>query len=344
MKKRFIIIAIYLLVAIALQTSVLALINYKYLAGFSAPDKVVDSKPIEAPKPVEKKNLIEAGASDIKASESNKYVSYIKDNQLKYLILDKYDMAIASEVKPYLYIWLYDDKILYINNVKSNTNNYEFYIYDIDKKEKNLVATLKLQDENAQLEKVINSSLKNLLFVKVKSYGKVQVMKLNTQQGVFEDVNTQSRDIEDLLVIPHEDKIIYNTKALNKFYISYISKTIALKENGQQVLLGVDSSDKVFIGISKNDVITSIYYGLINEGIDSWTKVQVKNSVKRDNILISKDGKIFELNAETQIIKSVVGDKELTYKGTYLNMKDNNIISIKDNEIIVNKPESVVKN
>ncbi|GKU27625.1 hypothetical protein [Clostridium folliculivorans] len=344
MKKRFIIIAIYLLVAIVLQTSVLALINYKYLAGFSVPDKVVSSKQIEAPKPVEKKNLIEAGAIDIKASESNKYVSYIKDNQLKYLILDKYDLSVASDVKPYLYIWLYDDKILYINNIKSDTNNYEFYIYDIDKKEKNLVATLKLQDENAQLEKVVSSSLKNLLFVKVKSYGKEKIMKLNTHQGVFEDVNTQSRDVEDLSVIPHEDKIIYNTKSLNKFYISYIGRTIALKENGQQVLLGVDNSDRVFIGISKNDAITSIYYGLINEGIDSWTKVQVKNSIKKDDILISKDGKIFELNAETQIIKSIVGDKELTYKGTYLNMKDNNILSIKDNEVIVNKSESIVKN
>ncbi|GFZ34531.1 hypothetical protein CSC2_50570 [Clostridium zeae] len=344
MKKRFIIIAIYLLVAIALQTSVLALINYKYLAGFSAPDKVVESKPVEAPKPVEKKNMIEADASDIKASESNKYVSYIKDNQLKYLILDKYDSVVASKVKPYLYSWLYDDKILYINNIKDNTNNYEFYIYDIDKKEKNLVATLKLQDENAQLEKVVNSSLKNLLFVKVKNYGKEQVFKLNTQQGVFEDVNTQARDIEDLLVIPHEDKIIYNTKSLNKFYISYISKTIALKENGKQVLLGVDNSDRVFVGISKNDVITAIYYGLINEGIDSWTKVQVKNDIKKDNIMISKDGKIFELNPETQIIKSVVGDKALAYKGTYLNMKDNNILSIKDNEVIVNKSEAMVKN
>jgi hypothetical protein len=344
MKKRFIIIAIYLLVAIALQTSVLALINYKYLAGFSVPDKVVESKPVEAPKPNEKKNMIETDANDIKASESNKYVSYIKDNQLKYLILDKYDVAVASETKPYLYSWLYDDKILYINNIKNNTNNYEFYIYDIDKKEKNLVATLKLQDENAQLEKVVSSSLKNLLFVKVKSYGKEQILKLNTQQGVFEDVNTQSRDIEELLVIPHEDKIIYNTKSFNKFYISYIGKTIALKENGQQVLLGVDNSDRVFIGISKNDIITSIYYGLINEGIDSWTKVQAKNNIKKDNVLISKDGKIFELNAENQIIKSVVGDKELTYKGTYLNMKDNNILSIKDNEVIVNKAESIVKN
>ncbi|QAA30213.1 hypothetical protein [Clostridium manihotivorum] len=336
MKKRFIVISVYVLVAIILQTSVLAFINYKYLAGFSEEDKTVESKNVHVePKPVEKKNLIEDNAVDIKVSDSSKYVSYIKDNQLKYMDLEKKELKLVTDSKPYIYKWLYDDKILFINNI-AETSNYDFYIYNLETGEKKLVTTLKLKDENEKIDNIINSTLKNLIFIHVKGYGRSRLLKLNIEQAVFEDVAIQCTNIESLFVIPHEDKVIYKGENVNRLYISYIGKNILFRENGQQVLLGVDDSDRVFVGIQRGEFITSVYYGLINEGLDSWTKIQVKGNVKKEDIIITRDGKILENNQTDKVIRSVVGDKEMKYKGTYLSIDKSNILSIINNEVTIN--------
>jgi hypothetical protein len=336
MKKRVIIISVYVLIAIILQTFVLAFINYKYLAGFSDEGKTVQAKKVEIPvKPVEKKNIIEEKAEDIKSSDSNKYVSYIKDNQLKYMDLEKKELKIVSDSKPTMYKWLYDDKILFINNT-AQTYNYDIYIYDLATGEKKLVTTLKLKNESEKIDSIVNSTFKNLVFIHVKNSGKSEILKLNIAQGILENVNIQCKSIESLSVIPHEDKLIYKGENVSRLYISYINKSILFRDNGQQVLLGVDDSDKVFVGIQQGEFIKSVYYGLINEGIDTWTKVQIKSDLKKDDIIITRDGKILENNKADKVIKSVVGDKEFRYKGTYLSINKSDVLSILDNEVIIN--------
>ena len=326
--KKFI---IFLVVAIILQGSILLIINYKFLKGFSAENRVTS---VKEPQEI-KKNLIDEKAVNIKSSNNGEYIAYMKENKLNYLILNNFKKDSIDNISPIYYKWLYNDDLLLVENNKEDGNKFIFYSYNIKNRDKRLIANLVVEDKQAEIEDIQNSSLKNLIFVKIKSANNNEIYKLNIQNE-FEKVKLVSDTIRDMAVIPHEDKLIYNTENYNRFYVTYVGTNFSIPEKGKLTLLGIDKSDRVFVAIEQGGEIKKIYYGLITENIDSWSKIQIKENIKLNQVYLSDSGNVFVFNDNEGKIKSLVGDKEFNYQGKLLKVMEDRVISIKNGEVIIN--------
>ena len=214
-------------------------------------------------------------------------------------------------------------------------DKFNFYSYNIENKEKKVIGNLVVEDTKAEIEDIQVSPLKNLIFVKIKNFNNNEVYKINVQNE-FEKVKLVSNSIKDMAVIPHEDKLLYNTENYNRFYISYVNRNFSIPERGKITLLGIDKSDRIFLAVEDGEEIKKIYYGLITENIDSWSKVQIKDPIKLQDIYLSESGKIFIFNDNEGKMKSLVGDKEFSYEGKFLKLIEDKIITIKNGEVIIN--------
>ena len=114
MKKYLKNFAIFLAIAIILQGTVLFIINYKFLNGFSSENTVVSNKEPEEIK----KNIIDEGAVNISSSNKGEYVAYINEEKLNYLILNKFEKNIIEDITPIYYKWLYNDELLLVEKNK----------------------------------------------------------------------------------------------------------------------------------------------------------------------------------------------------------------------------------
>lgn len=342
MKKKIKIICIFAAVSFILQTGVLLILNNKVFEGF-ADDNNSPSKNIAAASEAEKKEEadkkeqaakketikidISSDAKNISIARSNKYIAYIEDDKINYVDTKTNEKKSVDDIVPQYYKWTADDNIVIAAKNKNYRNRVDIYIYDINENNLKKIQQIKLESSESKVDEIICSPYKNIFFVKVNNDNVDKLYKVNIKNEI-ETVETVTKNISSMAVIPHEDKIIYKSDALPKFYITYCDTKLKFNTENQMELLGVDEQDRIFAAEKDGDSILNIYSGRMNDAVDSWNKIAVNKKLNMDNIKVSDDG-IYYLDKEKSVIINLEDNKETKIKGTVVG---------------INKKEAFVKN
>jgi hypothetical protein len=277
-------LGIYFIIAVILQVGVLYYINNFYLSGFSSnnEDKLAastsntnetgtksnDKNDSTVSGKNEGDNIIKfavpADSTDIELSKENDKVAYIKDSVLQIVGKTENNTVDLQDLKLLKYQW-FDEGNLVVAASKENSTKVSFYKYNISTKEKELLASIQLKDKKSAIDSIISSPLKDLIFVKVAlSNGSSELYKLNVRNE-FEKMDLRESKIQDIYLIPHEDKLIYNSSLNSNIYVTYLEQKLSLTQKGLTRILGVDKSENVYIGLVNNGQISKIYYGSISK-------------------------------------------------------------------------------
>lgn len=139
-----------------------------------------------------------------------------------------------------------------------------------------------------------------------------------------------------MALIPHEDKIVYNTGQSNRLYITYVNKKVVINEEGKKVLLGVDDEDKIYIGVEENNKIKTIYSGRMTESIDSWTRKNLNVPIDKENLYVNTNS-IYQIDSEKFKVTDIINNKEESFEGKFISINSNNLIYNLNNEIKIKK-------
>lgn len=334
-------VIIWILISIIVQCGGYFYVDKYYLAT----NTTVKVKKIEKKTSKEKPDaevVIPDNAEHINASFDGKYVSYYDEDKLKIVNTktgDIKDVCFKDGVKLSYYKWISDRNRMLIGEKHNTENGYGFKLsyYDVDKDTKEEVKDLTWGDEDSKIEDIQESTLTNIIYVKVsRGQGKSRLYCINIMKEM-KRVPTKVTMIGNIAVLNYDDKLVYESNTYNKLYVTNTDESIAIEGVENPKLLGVDEDDNVYVGDLKDNKITSIYFGKIDNKQVKWSAMPLKTPVCREDIYISKKGKVYINDNLKGLIKEIATNKETAYKGKFLQLYDQGVISISEGKLVKNK-------
>ncbi|MBK1813673.1 hypothetical protein JHL18_23945 [Clostridium sp. YIM B02505] len=347
-------LGLYFIIAVILQVGVLYYINNFYLSGFSSDNEnkstiAANSSNSASTKSndindisVSGKNEVETtvkfavpeDSTEIELSKENDKVAYIKDSVLQIVGKTTNEIVDLQELKLLKYQWL-DEGNLVIATSKENSTKVSFYKYSISTKQKELLASIQLKDKKSSIDSIISSPLKDLIFVRVAlSNGSSELYKLNVRNE-FEKVTLRESKIQDIYLIPHEDKLIYNSSLSSNLYVTYLEQKLSLAQKGLTRIIGVDKSENVYIGLVNDGNISKIYYGSISEKTSTWKQVPLNNAEKVDDLIVI-ESTVYKLNSMKNKLEDLNGTSSISFKGKFLKVCNGKVLSMENGNIYIN--------
>ncbi|GFP75192.1 hypothetical protein [Clostridium fungisolvens] len=347
-------LGLYFIIAVILQVGVLYYVNNFYLSGFSSNNEdksavAVNNTNATSSKSNDKNDSSVSGkdeadttikfevpeeSTEIELSKENDKVAYIKDSVLQIAGKTENNTVDLQDLKLVKYQWL-DEGNLVIAASKDNSTKVSFYKYNISTKEKELLASIQLKDKKSSIDSIISSPLKDLIFVKVAlSNGGSELYKLNVRNE-FEKIALRESKIQDVYLIPHEDKLIYNSSLSSNVYVTYLEQKLSLTQKGFTRILGVDKSENVYVGIVNDGNISKIYYGSISEKTSTWKQISLNNIEKTEDLIVVENS-IYKLNSAENKLEDLNGTTSISFKGKFLKICNGKVLSMENGNVYIN--------
>lgn len=345
--KKFKKFLIFIFIAILMQFSFLFYIDRYKLAYDSVKttytasnkDNQVDKKTF-MPKKDKTDISIPEGIDKLKVSSDGRYVGYLLDNALNVIdtkeankksIQNSKDSGIVEE-----YSFLKEDMVLVIekNKDKEQEKPFNLYYYNLKNGDKIKIKDNGVIRKNTKITAIECSPLKNLVYIKCAyNSSRANIYKINAQNEL-EKLETKSTAIGKIKVVPHEDKIIYEDSMDNKLYVSNIDKKFTFKKGDKVSLLCVDEEDEIYIGKFEEEKVSGIYYGLMNENLESWKWMSLKETVEEENLKITAKGEIYVHDVLKGQMKNIITDKTTDYPGKFVQIYNNGIVSLSQGNLV----------
>ena len=249
------------------------------------------------------------------------------------------EKSINSSISPYVKLYSYDIANKSITEIRNNNANQDLKI--------------QLSSRTDSVTQIDMSTETGVTYVKVTNKsGTSKLWKINSFVGVQRMGNTITGNIGKIVCLKTADDLLYEGSSNGRVY--QYSTGSSLKINGTRSLklLGIDSSDNVYLAAMTNETTDTVYYGNVSPG--KWDTVSLGKFVNPANIHVTFSGDIY-LNdvVKSSISKVSVGGQSQqtdstplkssskagasssagqpginTYKGSLLNVFDNGFITI----------------
>ncbi|WP_315080649.1 dipeptidyl-peptidase IV [uncultured Clostridium sp.] len=286
------------------------------------------SRKIEIKKDLTKdiNTTIPSDADNIDLSYEGKYLTYFKD---KTLYIGDTATGKVSEVKTedneviICYQWLDSRDILAIvEKVKKNgVEKIQLITYNAASSSKTFVKEICKYEKDMQIEKMTTSVLTNVYYIEVEKYDSRNIVYRIDRNEDLEKVDINAKFLGNMQVIPHEDRLIYEDKATNKFFVTSPNKQLTFRSNNKLTLLGIDRNDVIYIGELNGNKISGILYGKVNESTSAWKKVTIDSPIGRNDLYFSNESEILINDALKGRIKNLTTGNEVEYEGKLIQIK-----------------------
>ncbi|WP_125152489.1 hypothetical protein [Clostridium rectalis] len=279
-------------------------------------------------------------AESVKLSYDGKYVSYKQGNNI--IIINTFDgeekkVEIPTRAETWYYTWLPDRHRMYIWEKFSEGSDYlKVCYYDRDKDDRAIITDnhyneVKIPLANGKykiLDHVI-STLNGVEYVKVQTNDeRSNIYRLNVMSQM-EKYKGYSK-VGKIAVLSRDDVFIYEDLRYGRVRISERENSLRIPGTNNLCILGVDEEDNVYVGDVINERVNKVFYGSLKENESSWKEIKLNNSVKKENIHIMSDGKVYTNNEDEGIVKDIVSGKETKYKGKLVQYYNRGIGIIND--------------
>ncbi|MDI6604910.1 MAG: hypothetical protein QME35_07205 [Thermoanaerobacteraceae bacterium] len=330
-------IFIWFIIPILIEMGVLYYINDYFL---SSTDTIQIKKVADEDISLRKKIQLNLpfDAKDIKASYDGGFISYILNNEL--IIVDtntsriKKTIDINGETIDY-YTWLTDrNRLLYY--CKANYHGKEaiqIKAYDLDTNNDIKVDKLIYVPKGSCITNVTLSPLTNMIYINiVDKQGDSMLYRVDIM-GKIVELRLPVKRIVRMYETQRNDNLVYESSN-NVIRVIKNGSGYTLVSGGYY-LIGVDSNDYVYLGKLKNNKITEIYYGSLEEKMKYWCHLAVKEPVDCHNtIIMLRSGNIYNVIGNKDL-KDVKTDKILSAYGKIIGVNKNYIIYKENNKVIL---------
>ncbi|SHE84555.1 hypothetical protein [Clostridium fallax] len=333
MKKVRIIFA-WVIVSLIVQVAGLLFLD-KY---FFQSDGSVKSKKIEVKDKAPKKlaNIkVPEGSKNIKLSFDGKYISYEDSGILK--VSNTWDgstLEVKNNINSKLmnYTWLSDRHRILIGERNNNSGMLTLSYYDVAKNEKREITSISEISKKSELSSIEASTLTDVTYLKITDENKyTKIYRLDINQKLKKE-SLMCKSVGNIEVIPHEDRLLYEDSYNKQIYVTSPQKKLAFGKNKVK-LLKVDSEDVVYVGILSGEKISEIKYGTLGENTNDWKTINLKDSVEKDDILISQKGQIFYNDSFKGELIDLSKDKKYNYKGKFISIFDDGYGTLIDSKL-----------
>jgi len=330
-------ISIWIVVSLSLQFLGLFYIDHYFLATDS---KVVTKKVVED-KSTKLKNVditTPTDAKNILVSYDAKFLSYYKDGKLKIVNcedgktkdINSEDGSIISFAE-----WLPDrNRMLLIEKASTNeSSNLILYSYDVSKGEKVKVKELEWGGTKAEVQDIQLSTLTGVTYVKVDNNGtKSSIYRIDRNTDMTK-INTIPKLVDNIALIRHEDKLVYEGLVYNKIYATGSNEPISINGVDKLTLIGTDDDDNVYLAEVKNNLISKVYYGKTSENTSDWKEINVDVPCAKDDLFVTSNGKVYRNDSLKGVIKDINSGAQTSYQGKLLQLYTKGVASLVNNKV-----------
>lgn len=278
-------------------------------------------------------------ATHVNVSFNGRYLAYYDGDVLK--VIDTKNggekkVDFADGIKVSSYKWLPDRNRMLIAEKETSKKGSSFKLayYDVDKDVKEDVKELEWADKKSEVEDIQVSVKTNIIYVKVANSGQRSSIYWINIMKEMKKVDTMAYMIGKIKVVPHEDKLIYEDLTHHKIYMTDQDESLKINGVNNPSLIAVDDNDNVYVGETQDDKITKIYYGSVKEGNNTLQVIDLKGAIDKDALFVSSQGKVYINDNLKGVVKEVATGKEHIYKGNFMQMYTDGIISISDGKLV----------
>lgn len=126
--------------------------------------------------------------------------------------------------------------------------------------------------KNIEVKNLTTSVLTGVYYIQLnKNETKSEIYRIDRNDDLSE-VDINAKLINNMKVIPHEDRLLYEDKINNKIFVTSPNKQLKFDFNNELEFLDIDKNDVIYLGEIKENNILSILYGTVNEDISTWKK------------------------------------------------------------------------
>lgn len=346
---------IWSLIAASIESVMLFTLNKIYAQPLNS-YKEEKSQPQKSKKSYKDIKIPES-AENIKVSYDGKYISYYENEVLKIVNSEdesSHDIDIPSNRLICYSKWLPDSNLLLLCE-KDNANRVSFYSYDADKDNKKEIIDfytkplkIELSSKNDVIDNITLSTANHVMYIKVQhKNGKSDIYKTNIMNQI-KKIKSSNDTIGNISMLHYETNLIYEDmeeEEIKNIAITATKKkgeekeivkisSLDINENDKKVLLSTDDEDKIYIGTMENKKVNKILIGDLKSSTEDWKALKLPEPADRKNIIITKEGNVY-INDETKgLLKDVISNKEIKYKGSFIQIQDKYIFTLNNNKVI----------
>lgn len=326
--KKFI---VWLALSLMLQISVLyTLNNFVFVNSSEFKGKKMDIKQ-DLTKDIN--SSIPSNADKIDLSYEGRYLTYTKE---KNVYVENTKTGKANEIITennediMCYKWLdRRDILVMVEKVKkSGIEKIQLITYNAANASKTFVKEICNYEKNMKVENITTSVLTNVYYIDVNKGGSRNIVYRIDRNEDLKKVNINAKVLGNIQVIPHEDRLIYEDKATNKFFVTSPNKQLTFNTNKKLSLLSIDRNDVIYMGELNGDKISSIVYGKISENTSDWKRITLESAVAKNDLYFNNQSKIL-INASIEgIVRNLTDGSEVEYDGKLIQIKDGFIATV----------------
>lgn len=286
-------------------------------------------------------------AEDIQVSYKGNYVSYYDNGVINVIDTSnnkKKTIQFDDNTKFSYYKWLKDMDIILIAEKYHDTSDdtyikFESYSAKKDEKtpvsdEKNKQIKIALRDEKSEVQDIALPGAGNVTYVKLGKEGtRSKIYRINVM-AQSEQVNYQGNNLGNIEAFYKEDRLVYEDVIANRIRTTGLKDPVATGENARHNLLSVDNEDNIYIGNGEGDSINKIFIVSLKKSKDNRKVITLKEPVKKSNIHITTDGKIYINNAQNNVVTDIESGKQTQYTGTLVKVYNYGVVSKNDGKLI----------
>ncbi|EHI99499.1 hypothetical protein CDLVIII_2906 [Clostridium sp. DL-VIII] len=326
-------IIIWAILALILEVGSLYILNNFVFTNSSE----FNSKKIEIKKDLTNgiNATIPSNAENVDLSYEGKYLTYINE---KSLYIQDTKTGVVSEINTenneeiMYYKWLAGrDLIAIVENIKKDgKEKVQLITYNPANTSKTLVKEICKYEKNMVVNNMTTSVLTNVFYIVINNEHSGNIVYRIDRNDDLTNVDIKANSLGNMQVIPHEDRLIYEDKANDKFFITSPNKQLIFSSSKKLALLGIDKNDVIYMGEINEDKISSIIYGKVDEDPSTWNKVTLDSGVDKNDLYFSDESEILINDNLKGEVRNFANGKEVKYEGKLIQIKDG-FIAIMDN-------------
>jgi hypothetical protein len=236
-----------------------------------------------------------------------------------------------------MYKWLPDRDIMLISYKYINDSGRGFIklqSYNAKKDEttslndvKNKELSIPLNDSRSDVQDITLSTATNVTYVQIGLQGTLsRIYRINVMAQV-EPAKFENCSLGNISTLNKEDKLVYEDRTYNRIRVAGMANPIATGENAMHYLLNTDDEDRIYIGNGTDNKVSKIFIASLNGSKVQFETINLKQAVNKNDIYVSKSGKIYVNDAINKKVTELESGKETDYKGSFKKIYDLGVIS-----------------
>lgn len=275
-------------------------------------------------------------ATGVKLSFNAKFAAYL-DNGVLHMIdadnnKDKQVAGLEND-KITFFKWLPDrDMVIFSSNTKNGRKGVvQMSTYEADSGTLRDYPEISGLSSKTEVKDIDLSPYTNVVYAKLKtSETNSKIIRFNVMSQYAHVMNLGADAI--IKECSYVNKLVYQNPGESIYIydgIKVVKNKIPVDAKEVRVL-DIDQNDTLYIGIlNSSGKVTQIYKQKITEDkpTDNWTKISLKASASPENIVISGNGNIYEVNSGENTVINLESDLKASFRGDFLEILNGVLIS-----------------